>query len=210
MIDEMNSFIRFSKEKTKLLDIGALFGVFSLTFAGTDSNKKAYAIEPSPIAYRTLIKNIKINPELNINSSDLAFGSQNGKLEMYYEWLHLIKMPQKAKVAKKIVVPVLTLDDFTKLKNFTPDIIKIDTEGSEYDVLLGGKKFLKKYKPLIFMETHAKLLKNLNISISKLVSLIYSLGYKIYDLEGRLIDNPKKLLSVIFNYRIILSHKSLI
>lgn len=210
MIDEMNSFLKFSKDKHTLLDIGALFGIFSFAFVSQDNKKIAYAVEPSSEACKVLDKNIKLNPNLNINSSDLALGSKSGKLEMYYEWLHLIKLPKKMKVDKKTTVPVLTLDDFIKVKNFIPDIIKIDTEGSEYDILMGGKKFLTKYKPLIFMETHTKLLKSYGVSTSKLVDLIYSLGYKIYDLEGRLINNPKKLLMVIFNYRIILSSKTLI
>ena len=210
MIDEMRSFLKFSSEKQTLLDIGALFGIFSLAFTAGRPDKKAFAVEPSPAPYNILNRNISLNPKLKIKSYPSAMGSKNGKLKMYYDWMHLVSLPKSNRTKEFTEVNVLKLDDFLKNENIIPDVIKLDTEGSEFDIIQGGKKFLKKHRPLIFLETHTQLLNELGISITKLVDLIHSLGYKIYDLEGNLINDSKKLLASIPNYRVILSHKSLI
>jgi len=46
---------------------------------------------------------------------------------------------------------------FQKLDNFNvkPFFIKIDTEGSEYDILVGGNKTIRKYNPIILLEVNS-------------------------------------------------------
>ena len=54
---------------------------------------------------------------------------------------------------KKNSVQILKLDDeFLKLKKC--DFIKIDVELMEIEVLKGAKKFIKKYKPFLWIENH--------------------------------------------------------
>jgi len=210
MVKEMRSFLKFSAKKQTLLDIGALFGIFSLAFTARNHTKKAFAIEPSPIPYDILNKNMALNPQLCLNSYPLALGSKNGKIKMYYDWLHLVALPKDAKTKEFVEVKVLKLDDFLESQKIVPDIVKLDTEGSEFAILQGGKNFFKKNKPLVFLETHTQLLNELKIPIIKLINLIYSFGYQIYDLEGNLINDPQRLLALIPNYHVILSDKSLL
>jgi len=39
-------------------------------------------------------------------------------------------------------------------KCLPPDVLKIDTEGHEYEVLKGAEQVLQKYKPKIYYEPH--------------------------------------------------------
>jgi len=39
--------------------------------------------------------------------------------------------------------------------NIKPFFVKIDTEGSEYDILMGGKRTIKNYNPIILLEVNS-------------------------------------------------------
>lgn len=67
----------------------------------------------------------------------------------------------------------ITLDDFVEEYKIVPSIMKVDIEGAEHLFLLGASNVLKKYNPIIYMETHSEfcaircyeILKNHNYSI---------------------------------------------
>jgi len=53
-----------------------------------------------------------------------------------------------------INVPVITLDDFVANSGPAPLLLKIDVEGAEYEVLLGGTDVFGKHRPLLVAEVH--------------------------------------------------------
>jgi len=53
-----------------------------------------------------------------------------------------------------ITVPAVTLDDFIAAGAPSPQLIKIDVEGGEYQVLLGGNTLFAGQRPLIIVEVH--------------------------------------------------------
>ena len=52
-------------------------------------------------------------------------------------------------------------------------------------MLMGAKKILKKYKPLIFLSYHPYHLKKLSYQKYSFFDILESLDYKIYDLNGK-------------------------
>ncbi len=56
-----------------------------------------------------------------------------------------------------------TLDSFTKEKNITPDVIKIDVEGHELSVLKGAESFIQKHHPTLIIEIEQRHHKDINI-----------------------------------------------
>lgn len=56
-----------------------------------------------------------------------------------------------------------TLDSFTKEKNITPDVIKIDVEGHELSVLKGAESFINKHHPTLIIEIEQRHHKDINI-----------------------------------------------
>ena len=77
-------------------------------------------------------------------------------------------------------VTVNTLDN--NLKNYKDkiDLIKIDTQGSEYEILEGGLERIKNDKPFIFLETwsspHYENIKY----IDEILNLLRKINYEIY------------------------------
>jgi FkbM family methyltransferase len=53
-----------------------------------------------------------------------------------------------------IAVPAVALDDFVAAGGPTPQLVKIDVEGGEYEVLRGGTNLFKHQRPLIIAEVH--------------------------------------------------------
>ena len=54
---------------------------------------------------------------------------------------------------KEIEMKVDTLDNKMKNNDKKIDLIKIDTQGSEFEIIQGGLQTIKKDKPFIFVET---------------------------------------------------------
>jgi FkbM family methyltransferase len=205
MVEEMKVFLEKSAGKKCFMDIGSLYGVFSLGFAAINPESKAIAVEPSAKPFEILNNNMKLNPEYNIDAHNVAIGSSKGKIKMKYEWQHLVAIGENEEVDKFEEINVEALDEFVKTCGVTPDIIKIDTEGYEYDVLLGGQEFLKAHKPVIMLEVHVSyFLKHHNITSKQLVDLIYSIGYEVYDLKNQKLEDPEKYFEEHNNCRVYL------
>jgi len=155
------------------IDIGANIGIHTVRIGkeGID----VYAFEPSPKTYGILCKNIKDFP--NIEPFNYALGDKNTEGLFYvheqsksgFDGLHNV---YKKKDVKEIKVKVRTLDSFD-FKNI--GLIKIDTEGNEYNILKGAFKTLKKEKPHLIIEVHSPVYKNTKI----ITSLLSVLGYNV-------------------------------
>jgi FkbM family methyltransferase len=53
-----------------------------------------------------------------------------------------------------IIVPAVTLDDFIANGGPTPQLVKVDVEGGEYEVLRGASSLFTKSRPLLIAEVH--------------------------------------------------------
>ena len=201
MVDEMNCFLETSRRKEKLLDIGALHGVFSLAFAIQNPKRKVLAVDASPIAFARLLYNIKKNDLSNITPIECAISEEVGTLAMHYEWEHAVAAGTDHG-SNIIVVPMTTGDNLCKSVDFRPDVIKIDVEGHEIKVLKGLAETIKEYSPLIFLEVHPKRIEEEGDSTSFMEHFFYELRYSAqlvsrvpFPLSSfRVMDYKKRLL----------------
>lgn len=162
-----------------VIDVGANIGYYALLEArlvGKDGT--IYCLEPVPSNFKLLIKNIKLNNYKNIRAYQLAAGSKKEKKYIYVtekrNWSSIIK-PQ-GKIQKKILIDVISLDEFIKDKPF-PRFIRMDVEGYELEILKGMKRILSSQKPLkIFMEIHPSVLGN---QTKALLELLKRSGFRI-------------------------------
>jgi len=53
----------------------------------------------------------------------------------------------------------------------------MDTEGSEYDIIVGGKETIKKYKPIILLEYNAGNMSQCGHNMQELNDLFNELNY---------------------------------
>jgi FkbM family methyltransferase len=163
-----NVLDNYINNNSVVLDIGAHVGTFS--YRACHVAKRIYAFEPNIENYLIFCRNIALNNFRNIIPLTFALGD---KMQItHYNWycprntgasgldisdsvdtpdVTMFKNRFGSDVVPKYDVFVTTIDnlDLDQL-----DFIKIDTEGCEYKILCGGINTIKKYKPVIFLESY--------------------------------------------------------
>ena len=165
-------------------DIGGFRAFFSgvLAVAGA---KTVYIFEPFPDNCRQIQAVIAANPQLpSLHLLDIAVGEEIGCAEFSVMpeasmgKLSSSSFQQEATEAKKITVPITTLDNLVQSGQLElPNLIKIDVEGAEIFVLRGAVQILQKYKPKLFIEVHSRELAR------KCNELLTGIGYKVIVME---------------------------
>jgi FkbM family methyltransferase len=183
MVNEMRLFMDLTKDMTHLVDIGALFGVFSLMFTARPGTV-AYAVEPSPYAWPFLLQHVVGNPSHKIVPIQKFLGDTTGsRIECARDWKHIVA---GSSAPEMVSVHTTRLDDLPMIER--ADCIKLDVEGYECQVLRGGRNMIEFYRPLIFLECHQATLPTVGESPESLWKLIESLGYDVYDYGGVKLD----------------------
>lgn len=128
------------EENAVVLDLGANVGIFSLYISNKNKTCKVYSYEASALNYNYLQKNITIN-NLNIFAYNYAVTAKDkGMVKLH---IHprgsggntLYKEASKDSI-KYCLIPQINLDKILKINNLNKiDLLKMDIEGSEYEVL---------------------------------------------------------------------------
>jgi FkbM family methyltransferase len=139
-----------------LVDVGANQGNYALEALGICPSIKIFAFEPHPITFASLKENIKKSD--NITAINKGMSSENSVLALYdYPsndgsshaslFQDVITEIHRAGSAVSHDVELTTLDQFIELENIKEiDLLKIDTEGNELQVLMGGVNAIKSKK----------------------------------------------------------------
>jgi FkbM family methyltransferase len=138
-------------------DIGSNWGWFSVFLASKPGFKgKIHAFEPFASSYADLVSVVtQAGFEATIKCHNVALSEKRGTVTMSLpDWFQSGQAVMKAaQHAKGWTVPTLSLDE---LDLDPPTFIKMDVEGSEMKVLLGGCRLLAKHKPMIVFENARK------------------------------------------------------
>ena len=172
-----------------MIDVGAHIGTMTLRGAkAVGETGKVLAVEPNPDTVAKLQANIAASHARNIIVEPVAAGSKPGELELFIGskinsgTSSLSKENAEehgAHNAQSVKVPIQRLDDLVEKAGLTRiDIIKVDVEGAETQVLTGGMESIKKYHPVLVLETVDAMLKNMGSSLAELEALLQSLGYE--------------------------------
>ncbi|TRZ81142.1 FkbM family methyltransferase [bacterium] len=174
------------KEGDVVLDIGANIGYYALLESRLVGNSgKVYAVEPVSTNFEILKKNIKLNNRKNMQVFHLAAGDKNTSLKVYlHRKLNLcsvIRNPSSDYVGEE-TVDCLTVDSFLEGKD-TPQLIRMDVEGYEYNILKGMELTIK--KPVkILMEIHGNIMtkEKSNVIFNVLRKNGFKVDFAAYDL----------------------------
>ena len=198
-------YIRLAKNSKCFFDIGAHVGIVTLAVAkNIKKNGVIYAFEPSKVNLKYLKYHIACNKIKNVRIIDKLVSSSEKKT-IFYEapessGMNSIVSLNKKNITNKNFSQSITLDIFCQHNNVYPDIIKVDIEGSEIEMLMGAKRILKRYKPLIFLSYHPYHIQKLGYQKSFFFDVLKNFDYKIFDLNG-------KKPSVLKNTEYLLIHK---
>ena len=179
-----------------ILDVGGNFGVMSLQFAKTAFKGRVIAFEPTHYAISKFTKNLRLNPELAkrieiINSFVSASTNQNADIKAFSSWkvsgekekseIHPVHLGTSKPTEG---VGSVTLNDFCKQASLARiDLIKIDTDGHEYEVLQGAKECIMRFRPKIIFEVGQYVMKEKKIDFNFYVNYFSGLNYKLFDAE---------------------------
>lgn len=160
-----------------VFDLGAHVGFYTLLASElVGPNGKVIAFEPLPRNIGYLKKHVQLNQCSNVQIVESAVSNMNG-----ISYFDESKNNSYGFISDrgKFQVKTLSIDDFVSERpGLIPDVIKIDVEGSELLVLKGGSQTLAQHSPILFLETHSKVLN------AQCRSFLAPLGYRIHPMTG--------------------------
>ena len=193
-----NNFIKFNL----LLDIGAHQGESIELFSRNFMIKKIISFEASPINFELLRNRIRTDnlkySNTEIVVENIALGAENKTTEFkqfnesssstikrineeskyYKKKFRLINFFNKEKVYQKFKIKIFKLKDYIKQKNIQKiDFIKIDTEGYEYEILIGLEDKIQFVNTIMFEHHYDNMIKK-NYTFSDINDLLVKNNFK--------------------------------
>jgi FkbM family methyltransferase len=117
MTCELDRFIKNAAAFSSFVDVGANHGIFSLTFCALHSEGRVVAIDPSPIAFEILQRNLDLNSFSQLQARKIACGAAPGEVRMKPNWHHLQAIRDEDNDVDAVAIPMLSLDQICKEEN---------------------------------------------------------------------------------------------
>ena len=151
-------FDRFLSSTASYIDVGSWIGPTLLY--GCQLARAAYGIEPDPVAYAELRKNIQLNASLaaNVNIYNVCIATTSGSVKFGSraeggDSMSSLLFADQGKTVWNVAA--LRFEDFVKKANVTDcSFIKIDIEGGEYQLLSSIAPWLNKCRPTLYLSFH--------------------------------------------------------
>ena len=211
----------FKNKKSLFIDCGCSFGSYSIPIAKLNSiNSKVIAIDASFAAITRLKENILINSINNIEIYNLGIGKEEGYANFNEDLNQLPNSGSFRFDSSGKVLKVTTLDvilEQQSLHSFEVIFVKMDLEGYEFDALLGFKKNILKYKPIILFEFSRMLLKNSTFSEQAFNLFLKETSYELKDYHNNIysieqlvkkIDTKNKKFEVLGDFLLVSKNNS--
>jgi len=197
--DEVRSLVELTVDlKARVIvDIGAHIGVHTVNYAINNPAAVVYAIEPSLPNIDLLKKNIVKFGISNVKVFNVAVSDEPGVVTVYnngdnsgdtriYQSDDYFPVSTNDAVAQPLDS---IMDGVDRI-----DYIKMDTQGSEFEVFTGGKDCIIKHRPVIFMEFWPRGLWLRGASMEAFLDVLDACDYKIkcYHHRGSGIEDVDK------------------
>jgi len=150
---------QYGKGRCLFIDVGAHVGFYTIMVSKLC--ERVIAIEPNPETFKTLLNNLELNKAKNVTALQIALSDRVGEVKLWLADESSLPSIVFKRSKYYIMVNALTLDALLEklaadLREFEKIIIKIDVEGAEEQVIKGGLKFIKMFKPIIIVEIHSE------------------------------------------------------
>ncbi|MGH2395641.1 MAG: FkbM family methyltransferase [bacterium] len=186
----LNAFLRSGDI---LVDVGANLGLYSV-IAGSrvGSRGQVYAFEPGARAFQRLVDNVALNRLTNVECHRVALSDRTGQAPMassldgYDAWNSLGRPIRGSRYVQELV-ECSRWDDFARQHGLVGRVamMKIDVEGWERHVLLGGAEtFRRDDAPVLQIEFTDEAARAAGSSCAALYGLLEDLGYQMHAYDG--------------------------
>lgn len=185
-LDKQVLFSKYLKPGMTVYDVGANVGFYSLLSSLLVSETgKVYSFEPLPANISYLKKHIELNNLKNVSIVENAVCNKVSTVRFNFGDNRSAGFISND---GEIEVETISIDEFIRQGNPSPDIIKMDIEGAEYEALLGAKELLKSKKPVIFLATHSAELR------AKCLKLLAEFSYTVSSIENKLMEESDEFV----------------
>jgi FkbM family methyltransferase len=181
-----------------LIDVGANRGSVCVPIAKQNERCRVFAIEPVGARCEDIRRILSLNRDLNERLSvDQVYLTDGRKTtaptETDASW-NLLEYRRNGNSFGAIRCSTegceaLTLDEFAQAKKIeSVTVIKLDVDGNEYSVLLGGQNLIKTCRPVIVMEWAPSVMYRYDNSPSSLTSLLKHLMYQPFIIRRKKVE----------------------
>lgn len=137
-------------EKDTVIDIGAHIGGFSTKASKIAFRGKVYSYEAYDETFSYLKENARLNERENLSVFNLSVGNTTAKKKLYiHKNLAENTLYRKSDIAHE-VRGITLAKIFSDNRIDVCDVLKLDCEGSEYEILFSSKEQLIKTRRIIF------------------------------------------------------------
>ncbi len=178
------------------LDIGANIGCHTLVMASSVGEKgRVLAFEPNPKMLTRLRANVRLNGFEQVDLFATALGNQSGSGSIFIpadtehnQGVASMHRCNLASGSQEVSIAVQSLDDVVREKRLQRvDLIKMDVEGHEWEVLLGAKQTLERFRPILVFEFSHRQWRNAGFSPEQVEELLSEFGYQLYVMREQFI-----------------------
>jgi len=181
----LSQWHKWCKNSGIYIDIGAHTGLFTLVAMASNIKNKVLSFEPLTINYFRIISNLRLNnPEFHERAKvyNLALSDKNKDVEFSIPSSPSY-LPKGGKIETQVQgirTQAICLDKLNVDTNAKISAIKIDTEGEDLNVLIGGLNLLNKFKPKLIIETRKH-------NYNEIIKLLKNIGYQdIYTYDNHI------------------------
>jgi FkbM family methyltransferase len=112
--------------------------------------RRIYAFEPSSQNFLLLKKTVRLNALSNVVLVKKSLGAKRGRTRIYPYGVGSFVSEIYGR-PKGEEVEVVSIDEFAKENALEVGLIKLDVEGSEYDVIAGARETIKTFRPILIV-----------------------------------------------------------
>jgi len=173
------------KEDWVCIDAGANIGYYTILYAQRASKGWVHAFEPTE-TFKMLVKNVEYNKVKNVNLMQTALGEYTGKFRETLQKCWGLEVESAR-------YDFMSIDYYCKkYKVDRIDLIKIDTDGFDFEILKGAKQTIKKYNPYIIVEIYEPALEIRKHTSDEVLAWLGNMGFGTY----RVLEDNNVLLKL--------------
>lgn len=202
-------------ENHLIIDVGANCADSLALMIKPNTNNHYVCIEPDPIFYNYLTKNIlqiqKQYPDITIDTLKIFIGNSNKKVSLVTNTHTGTRSTIEANNLDSETMQ--SLDSVIAPYNKPTGIIKSDIDGFDYDVLFSADKILTEQSPVIYFECDARNTEQINqyhavLDFLHTKNYIYWIAFDNFGLPILTTDNPDTIKQLTY-YTYINNQKKL-
>jgi FkbM family methyltransferase len=166
------------------IDIGANCGVITMKMRElVGSGGKVLAVDPSPRSVERVLAHAQARGQTNVSAVATGLGATESQAVFHTALVGIGALPeadQEFGTEDSVEVSIRRLDQLVHERELTPDLLKIDTDGSELEILRGAEQTLAEHRPAIVFELCRAGLHRRGYDPRELQELLFDAGYELW------------------------------